>query len=183
MPSGYDNTTLPRDILLDQGVLYVNAVLIGATKDALRFDPHREIRNVEFAGKRSPIAGLDRVTAYAPVISGTLMEFGTQEITLMEPGVASAVVGAVTTFTPIDAGVLITTAQLLSNVAAWWPRGQGGFAGVVFAKGLVLTWGLEAGDNDEAGFPVEIAARLDMSVGGADTNDAPYVIKHTNVIP
>lgn len=181
MPSGY-NVNLPADVLLDQGLLYIGAVLVGATKDALRFNPNREIRNLPFAGKKSAIAGLDRVTGWAPVIEGTLLEFGTFEVGMIEPGAASVVAGGITTWTPGDAGVLIPSASLLTDVRAIWPRGGGGFADVIFPKAIVLTWGMEGEDPGEVGIPIEIAARLDMSVGGAVTEDAPYRVRHLAAI-
>lgn len=181
MASGY-TASLPADIILDAGLLYLANTLIAATRGGLRFNPGIEMRNVEFDGKRSDIGGLDRVTLYAPTIEGTLIEFGATEIGYLMPGAGVSVVGGVTTITPIDASVLITNAQLLTNLRALWPRGSGGFAEVNFPKAICTQFGLEGEDNSEVGVPCTFAARLDMSVGGAVTDDAPYRIRLISAI-
>ncbi len=68
--TGY-TSSLPSDVLLDSGVLYVGATVFGAFAGGLKFDPGVTYRAADFDGKRSPVKGLDRVTMRMPKISGT----------------------------------------------------------------------------------------------------------------
>jgi hypothetical protein len=176
MASGY-TATLPSDVLLDSGLLYIANTLVGASRGGIKFHPNKEWRNVVFDGKRSDIVGLDRVVKFGPVLEGTLIVINATSLLLYEPGAASATVGSVTTITPAKASSLIAAASLITNLRALYPRGGGGFCEVAFPKAICTQWGLEGTDNEEVGVPFQFGARLDMSVGGATTDDAPYKIR------
>lgn len=185
MPSGY-TADLPTDILLDQGLLYVGNALVGATKDALRFNPGKGTRNAAFAGKKSPVAGLDRVTGWDAKITGTLLVFNeTTVTTIIDPG-ASATTGTgatlVETITPADAGVILAENQLLANVRAIWPRAGGGFAAVFFERAFVEEYTLEGEDPGEAGVAVTIGARIYLA-NGQTPEDCPYKIEFRASLP
>ena len=105
MASNY-TTTLPSDIIVDTGLLYaggtgangtVGSIPIGVSRGGLTFNPGKEVRNVEFDGKRSPVAGLDRVIGYAPAIEGTMIEFATGSLQRLDASGSFSVAGGVAT--------------------------------------------------------------------------------------
>ena len=83
--TGY-TATLPADVVLDSGQLYVGATVFGAFNGGLKFDPGVEYRNIEFDGKRSPITALDRKTSFMPSVSGTVIQLSTTNVLQIEPG-------------------------------------------------------------------------------------------------
>jgi hypothetical protein len=177
MPSAY-SATLPADILLDSGLLLVNASTPwGVSVGDLSFDPGIERKQAGFDGQRSAIVGLDRTVGFTPKISGTMKELSATRATgLYEPGSSSAVVSGTTTLTPKKAGILYVVGEYLSAVRLAFPRGSGGYAWVKFPKALLTKYDIKGKDKDEAVISIEIEARLDMSVA-ADTDVAPYVIE------
>lgn len=178
MPSGFNNATLPQDVLLDSGLLLVNsAVPWGVSMGDLSFDPGKEWRQIEFDGKRSSIVGLDRIVMFDSKITGTIKEYSAAKLALLEPGATSNVAGGVTTITPKKAGSLFVAGDYLSNVRLAFPRGSGGYAWVKFPKAMCKKYdGIKGKDKDEATTQIEIYACLDMAVA-ADTDVAPYVIE------
>lgn len=178
--SGY-SATLPKDVLLDSGVLYLGSTPLCASRGGLSFDPAKELRNIEFDGKKSPILGLDRVVRVAPVISGTMIEFGQADITNYDAGAtstfasATAVTGVIT---PKKGGILLAAADYLTNLGLVFERADGsGYVRVRFPKALCRKYSLKGTDGEEAEVDVEFEARLDMSASGALVHDLPYVIE------
>ncbi|HWL41026.1 MAG TPA: hypothetical protein VNO75_12395 [Gemmatimonadaceae bacterium] len=178
MPSAYSAAGLPADCLLDSGLLLINSdTPFGVSMGDLGFDPRKEIRQIDFDGKRSDIVGLDRIVGFQPAISGSLKEMNATKLTsFYEPGSTSAEAGGVTTITPRKAGVLLVAGNYLTDVRLVYPRGSGGYAWIRFPKGLCIKYDVKGKDKEEAIMAIEIVARLDMAVA-ADTDVAPYVIE------
>lgn len=181
--SGY-TATLPTDVLLDSGVLYIGGSVFAATRGGLQFNPNKEMRNIEFDGKRAPIRGLDRVTAVAPVISGTVIELTPADIPTFEPGATTvAAATGVTRYIGKQAGTLLVSGDYITDVRVIWQRGNGAYVQVRFAAALVSSWQIAGTDNEEAAISIEIAARLDMGASGAQVSDMPYTIDYFTAAP
>lgn len=177
--SGY-STSLPDDILLDTAVLYFGTSLYGATKGGLRYQPQREFRNVEFDGKRSPIKGLDRVVSRMPKIVGTVIEIAPADIALLEPGSTQlALITGVTSFRGKAAGSLFVSGDYVSDVKCIWQRGNGDYFRVRFPSAIIEVFdGPQGADKEEATINIEIGARLDMGVSGAQPGDDPALLEY-----
>lgn len=181
--SGY-SSSLPTDVLLDSGVLYIGGSVFAATRGGLQFNPTKELRNVEFDGKRSAVKGLDRTTMVAPVISGTVIELSPTDITTFEPGATTvAGVSGITRYIGKRASTLYTSSDYITDVRVIWERGNGQYVQVRFAAGLVRSWQLAGTDNEEAAIQIELEARLDMTVSGANVTDMPYTIDYFSAAP
>jgi hypothetical protein len=178
--SGY-TSTLPTDILLDTGTLYLGAAVYGAFRGGLTFDPGTTWRNVEFDGKVSPVANLDRKVSVNPTISGTCIELGPVDVARVEPGSTVVSAGAWTGSTSYrgKAGqTLYASGDYLANVRAVWERGAGGFVQVRFPVAIISSYNVAGTPGEEAAIALTIEARLDMSVSGAQPSDMPYRIEY-----
>lgn len=188
--TGY-TSTLPSDILLDSGVLYIGAAgsssVFGAFAGGLKFDPGVTYRNADFDGKRSPVAGLDRVTMRMPKISGTCIQLSTTNIAQIEPGAATATTGAWTTSTsyaPKAAGPLVAPGDYLSNVRLIFQRGgttaaTGSYVQVRFPSALCTKYDMTGQDGAEVAIALEIEARLDPNISGFSAiGTAPFRIEY-----
>lgn len=178
--TGY-TSTLPSDVLLDSGVLYIGATVFAALTGGLKFDPGAAYRNVEFDGKRSAIKGLDRKTTFAPKISGTMIELAASNVARIEPGASVTATGAwtgSTSYLPKKAGTLLVTGDYLTDVRAIWLRGSGTFVQVRFPSAMIMKYDVTSQDQAEIAIALEIEARLDLSVTGSTTGDAPFRIEY-----
>jgi hypothetical protein len=177
MPSGY-SATLPDDVLLDVAVLSRKVATVdtpfGVSRGGMSFKPTKQYRNVEFDGKRSPIAGLDRVIAHGGTISGTFIQFGAAQIADLEPASSAVTATTVTTVTPVDASTLIATSDLLEDLTMTYQRLGGGTVKIVFPLAICTEYELSGQDNSEAEIRATFEARLGVS--GSDTDAAPYEI-------
>src|SRR4051812_40161191 len=128
MPSGF-LATLTTDLVLDEGVLYNNnTTAFGVTKGPLNFDPGETLQNIDFAGKRSEIALLDRYIMRSPKITGTLIALNaTIAAAPLWPGSSSASTSGVTTITPKSASGLFSTGNYATNARAIWKKGDATF--------------------------------------------------------
>jgi hypothetical protein len=183
--SGFLAAAVPPDILKDSGVLYVGNNPMGVSRGGLTFDPKKEIRNVDFDGKKSPVMGLDRVSKHAPVFSGTMLEFDNTDVGFYEPGITDGVTGVATgVMTPIDAGQLFVAGNYLTNLRLIFARANdSGYVQIRFPRALCTKYSLVGKDSEEPEVSCEFEARLDMSVSGADLGDAPYVIEYLATLP
>lgn len=175
------SATLPQDILLDTGLLYLATNPFGASRGGLTFNPGKTIRNIPFDLKRAPIVGLDRVTEMVPTIEGTFIELGSPDWANFETGAtntfasATAVTGIIT---PKKAGVLFVAGDYLTNLRLVFQRANdAGYVQVRFPKALVKTYGLTGKDTEEPEVKVTFEARLDITASGATLYDAPYLIE------
>lgn len=185
--------TLPSDVLLDSGILYIGApgarTVLAAQEGGLKFDPGKTLRAVEFAGKRSRIKGLDRTVEFKSKFTGTLIEISPSLMATYEPGVtAVAYTGTPSGFTSgyagKRAGVLYASGDYITTISAVWQRGDGTYCQVRFFDGAVITkWDLAGTDKQEGKLAVEIEAVLDMTVNGRNTSDCPYEIDFFTAAP
>jgi hypothetical protein len=186
MPSNFDPTNTPKDILLDTALLYIGATPFGVSRGGLSFDPGRTERNVDFDGKRAPVAGLDRVTGYAPTITGKFLTLSKTEILKFETGAASATTGTApndtTTITPIDGSTQIASGSLIVNLRLIWRTGSGRFFQIRFPLAKCTRYTIGSTDNSEAEIDATFAARVDPAAVGFSTDDAPYVAEYIPTI-
>ena len=195
--SGY-TSTLPTDVLLDSGVLYIGATVWGAFSGGIKFDPGVSYRNVDFDGKRSPVKGLDRVTMRMPKISGTIIQLTPTAgapvaggVAQIEPGAVTQAAGAWTGYTsyePKDAGQLLAAGDYLTDVRAIWQRGgatntTGSVVQVRFPVALVTKYDIAGQDGAEAAIAIEIEARLDPTLSGfTGMGSAPFRIEYGTTV-
>ena len=170
--SGY-NARLPDDCLLDTGVLYIGNSPIGVSRGGLTFDPAKELRNVEYDGKTTPVKGLDRTVYMAPVISGRFIQFGPEDIERYDAGIVNT--GPDTTFTPKDAGVFLASGDYQTDVRLLFARSGGGFAQVRFPVAFCARYQLAGQDRSEAEIDCAFEARRDPDT--TSEGDAPYLIE------
>lgn len=168
-------TTVP----LDAGVVIVNTALWGATRGGVRFANGKELRSIEFDGRRGRIVGHDRIVTWDPVITFDILEFTSGKLQWLEPGSTVSVAGGTTTITPPKAGILRVAGDYLTNFRIAFPLANTGtYVQVRFPKGLVTGYeGPSGEDKSEAVATVTVAAALDLSVGGSTTDDPPYLLE------
>jgi hypothetical protein len=177
--SGY-TSTLPTDVLLDTGTLYLGAAIFGATRGGLTFEPGITWRNVEFDGKVSAVAGLDRKVTVAPTLSGTVIELGAADIARVEPGstvVASGAWTGSTSYRGKAGQTLYASGDYITDVRAVWERGAGGFVQVRFPVAIISSYNVAGAAGEEAAIALTIEARLDLTVSGSSPSDMPYRIE------
>jgi hypothetical protein len=173
------SSTFPTDVLVDSGVLYIGASVFGAFQGGLKFEPGVEYLNTTFDGKRSPVKLLDRKSNMMPKITGTMIQLSTANVGQIEPGATTATgwTGS-TSYAPKRAGLFLASGDYLTDVRAIWLRGNGSFVQVRFPSALCVTYDVTSQDGQEVAIAVELEARLDMSVSGANVGDAPYRIEY-----
>ena len=175
-------SSLPTDVVLDSGVLYVNTTVFGATKGGLQFDPANTYRNIEFDGKRSAVKLLDRKMMSAPKLSGTVLELATGNVARLEPGASVAATGAwsgSTSYAPKRAAGLLVAGDYVNEIRAIWLRGGGGFVQVRFPSALITKYDITSQDGEEASIAIEIEARLDTAVSGfTNVGDVPFRLEY-----
>jgi hypothetical protein len=188
-PLGSWTATLPQDVMLDSGVLYIGASIFSAQEGGLKFDPTKTIRQVVFDGQRSPIAGLDRTVETAAVLTGTVLQVSPTTFPTIEPGAATPVpvVGGgpagATQLQPKQASIMYVAGDYLTNVRAIWQRGDGTYVQIRFPKALCTKWDLTGTDKEEAKWAITIEARLDMTVSGALVSNPNWVIEYFSTAP
>jgi len=174
-------SNFPNDVLVDSGVLYVGATVFGAFQGGLKFDPGVEYLNTVFDGKRSPVRLLDRKSMMTPKITGTVIQLSTANVTQIEPGATVTASGAwtgSTSYAPKRAASYLVAGDYLTDVRCIWLRGGGNFVQVRFPSALCIRYDATSQDGQEVAIAIEIEARLDMSVSGANVGDAPYRIEY-----
>lgn len=162
---------VPADTLLDVALLKVGATIIGVTRGGIRRTPTREIKPVEFDGRRAAhVVGLDRIIDYGDRIETRVLEFSQASLDRLRnvSGDAPAVA---------KAGELYTSARYLTDVTMEYARGGGGTVKIVFPRALVLWTELTGEDKSEAEAAIAIEAALNYPT--ATTDDAPYTIVHS----
>lgn len=188
--TGY-TSTLPSDILLDSGVLYVGATVFGAFAGGLKFDPGVTYRNVDFDGKRSPVRLLDRVTMRMPKITGTCIQLATANVAQIEPGATTTATGAwtgATSYEAKSAGQLLVSGDYLSNVRCIWQRGgatsaAGSYVQVRFPSALCTKYDITGQDGAEVAIAIELEARLDPTLSGfSNIGAAPFRIEYLTTV-
>lgn len=184
--TGY-SADLPADVLLDSGVLYIGANIVGVSRGGLSFDPGKTYRNIPFDGQRSPVKLLDRIEKYDSKITGTMLEFGTEELPWFEPGSVNDAASPVAVITPKVAGTLLVAGDYQANVRLVFERGGSTgalplYAAVLFPCALFTQYSVKGSDNNEAEIAITIEARLDVTAP-AICSTAPYKIELRSTLP
>lgn len=182
-------TTLPSDVLLDTGIMYLGASIFAAQDGGIKFDPGKTFRQVQFDGQRSRIKGLDRTVAFAPKITGTVIEMSPALMLDFEPGAVPATVagspaGFTTGYEPKQAGVLFLAGDYIASCRVIWQRGDGTYVQVRFFDGaLCAKWDMAGTDKQEVKIAIELEAVLDMTVSGRKVSDPPFIIEFFSTAP
>jgi hypothetical protein len=180
-------TSLPSDVLLDSGVLYLGATVFGAFKGGLKFDPGITYRNVDFDGKRTMMKGLDIKTQTAPKISGTVITLTTAQVVQIDAGAdvnaTGGWVGATSSYAPQKAGSLLVAGDYVTSARCIWLRGDNSYVSVRFPSGLITKYDIASQDGAEVSINIEIEARLDTSWAGyTGVGDVPYRIEYLSAL-
>lgn len=180
MPSGFTATT-PQDILVDVGVLYQDTPMtpIGVTRGGLTFSPDKELRNVEFDGKRSNIEQLDRVINHGGTITGTFIELSTTMIPILEPGVTTTTPGGqiTTLHTPKDASTLFVAGDYITDLRLTYLRQDATYACIHFPIALVTQYEWTGQDNSEAEIAATFESRLGLTAAASSTDTPSYTLQ------
>ena len=186
-PLGSWTGTLPADVMLDSGVLYIGSSIFSAQNGGLKFDPTRTVRQVIFDGQRSPILGLDRTVETKAVITGTILEVPDSKFISIEPGATLAVTtggpASAVAMQPKQASIMYAVGDYLSNVRAIWQRGDLSYVQIRFPRALCTKWDLVGKDKEEALWAITIEARLDMAVSGQLVSNPNWVIEYFTTAP
>lgn len=176
-------TSLPSNVLLDSGVLYLGNSIWSAHEGGLTVDLKTTRRQIPFDGQSSDVVGLDRSTMFEGHIKGAVYEFSSTLALQYEAGATLATVtggpSGATQVQPKAARTIYASGDYLSNVRAVWMRADNTFVQVRFPKALVMSWGpLKGADKNEVKIDLDIQAKLDMSVSGQLTNNCPWVVEY-----
>lgn len=184
------NGQIPTDVLLDSGILLFGSspgVAFSAQQGGLKWDPGKIIHPIEFDGKRSDIAGLDRTNGYKGKLTATILEIPLAAWSQLEPGSVLATVAGgpsgATQVWPKPAGILYAAGDYITNARVAWQRTDGTYFQIRMPKALVVKWDLAGSDKAEGKWAIEIDARLDMSVTGQLVNNPPFVGEYFTVTP
>lgn len=170
MPSGY-LTTLPTNVVLDEGVVYINSTTaFGATDGPVSYDPGEGWQNIDFAGKRSDVALLDRVITRMPKLEFDMIAINSSTSPVLVTG--STQTGTPLVVTPVAASTLLASGDYETNVKVYFKQGGGTYVGIVFAKAFVKMTAITGRDKNSALLHVVIEARQDLSAS-TDTDVSP----------
>jgi len=174
--------TLPSDVIVDSGVLYIGATPFSAHTGGLKFDPTRTQRQVVFDGQRTPIALLDRTVEMNAVLTGTILELSPANFMVVEPGAhTSSQPGSppgASQMQPKAGSLMYAAGDYLTNVRAIWQRGDYSYVQIRFPKAICTKWDLTSVDKEEGKIAVTIEARLDMTISGQLTGNPAWVIEY-----
>lgn len=181
MLTGY-TTNLPTDTLLNMGVFYYTRsgipALLGVTLGGADFDPGVELGEIEFEEKPSRLKGLTRRIGFAPVIKGTLLEFGPQasgsQVGVLEGGSTEATASGTTTVTPRAAGSLFAAGEYVVDLRMIFQRASGGYATLYFPLAKVRKYTVTGAPRKNPPIAFEFEAIGDPV---NDLSTAPYSIE------
>jgi hypothetical protein len=176
----------PTDVMVDAGVLYrrdpdgASLIGVGPTRGGLKFNPGKTIRNIEFDGKTTSIAGLDRITEWNSEITGMMIDFSAENFGMYEPGNTSGSSGSALRISPLQATEFLAEGAYIYDLL-WIGRAQDNRIKVVgFPCALVSQYDISAEDKSEAGGNVTFQARL--PVDATNINECPFRIFTANSI-
>lgn len=191
MPSGY-TAGLPAATLLDVAVLWYNTfggtphpTKFGVSVGGLTFEPGREIRHIEFDGRRDEIEGLHRFVGRTGVISGTVLIEFPKHIPLVEPGITDATVGSITTWTPKASSTLWTpNTHYLNNLRMVGTKPSGTFVDVTFGRAYCRAFQWVGEDKNEQKLAsIEFVSVLEDGPAATSTDTASYVYREFTTWP
>jgi|SRR6185437_1912876 len=184
------NGQIPTDVLLDSGIFLIGASpqnAFSAQEGGLKWDPGKTLREIDFDGRRSAVAGLDRTVFWKAKLTATLLEIPLAAWSQLEPGSVLATVAGgpsgATQVQPKPAGVLYAAGDYIANARIAWQRTDGTYFQIRMPKALVVKWDIAGTDKQEGKWAVEVEPRLDMGVSGQLVNNPPYVGEYFSVQP
>lgn len=165
MPRAHGLTAnTPSQIILDSGAVYLDyglgtEALLGATRGGAVFNLNQTIRDIPVDGARGPVQGLTRRVETAPMISCTLVDFGTARLKTAIVGSTSAVVGSwdvITRDRDIILADYVTNAALVAQV-----QNKNNWVIIVLSNVLIKTnFTLTLVDKDEGTLPITLSAHF-----------------------
>ncbi len=165
------------DIIVDSAVLMVDGVQLTLSRGGWSFDPGEEWDDYSFPGKTMATVGARSLVRLKPVIKGTALLSGEDQITAYRPDGVWADHASITgarTFTPNALRAYLT--EYLANVICLWKRVRGDYIAVEFPFAVCGSWSLGATDGDEGLIQITIEAVQDTT-GGTTRTRLPYRIR------
>jgi len=185
--NGFNVTNFPLDILYSTGVIFTASTKLGATSGPPKFAPNTTYQNIDFDGKYTDVAGLDRIMHGNATISCTMLEMGQAatgtQVTVYQPGESLVSVTALSTHTPAAAGTLVAVGSLVTDLRVIWERGfegSGTYFAVYMPFALCTKFGVDGADKKNSLIPVEFTSRL---TSGSALNIAPYKLEFRTTLP
>lgn len=185
--NAFSVTNFPLDIVYSTGVIFSASAKLGATSGPPKFVPNTTYDNIDFDGKYTSVAGLDRIMHGDAVLSCTMLEMGQaatgSQITVYQPGEALVSVTALSTHTPAAGGTLVAAGSLIADFRVIWERGSegsGNYFAVYMPFALCTKFGVDGQDKKNALIPVEFTSRL---TSGLALNIAPYKLEFRTTLP
>lgn len=164
----------PTGFVVDAAVLLHGSTPMGATKGGLTWNPGKEIRHVEFDGLSTEIAGLHRILAYKPTISGNMKDLSAAAIGRYEPGSTSD--GSSTnTYTMKPAKEFYASGDYLQDVTFKGNRSDGKAFVIKLAWAIVREYNITTPDRNEADVAITLEGVLQP--GATDLELCPYTIQ------
>lgn len=170
------DTALPTTMVMDEGFITINSSSQYAVlKGPISIDFGQTLQNIDFAGKRAPVALLDRFTFTDCKITGTMMAMSSTTTPVQITGSTQS--GTTTlTVTPHAMSTFLASGDYETNVRGLFRRSDGKYVGVKMAMALFRVTGFEGADKDTVGLPFTIEARQDLS-SLTDTDLVPFEVQ------
>lgn len=169
MPQGLNGTSssTPNSLLLDAGEIYINYVdvdnlgdSVGATRGGTSVAFNRDMRDIEFDGRRGRTKGMVRRENIDPEMSGELLEITRENLEM-------AIAGSITTDGVITGGE-IKDGDYINVAYVGRISGKSDPVVIVLKNCLVSIGEISTADRDEATLPVTFMAHHDLSDLDAD---------------
>jgi len=168
------------DIIIDSAVLMVDGTELTLSRGGWTFDPGEEWEDYAFPGKTMATVGARSLVRLKPVIKGTAMLSGEDQISAFRPDgtwANHASIAGGRTFTPNALRAYLTESDYLENVVCLWKRIRGDFIAVEFPFAVCGSWGIGSTDNDEGLFQIVIEAVQDNDATGTTRTRLPYRVR------
>jgi hypothetical protein len=166
------------DIIIDSAVLMIDGVQLTISRGGWTFDPGEEWEDYSFPGKTMATVGARQLARLKPVIKGTALLSGEDQITAFRPDGTwddhATIVGA-RTFTPNALRAYLT--EYLENVVCIWKRIRGDYIAVEFPYAVCGSWGIGSTDSDEGLLQITIEAVQENTGTGTTRTRLPYRVR------
>jgi hypothetical protein len=168
------------DIIIDSATLLVDGVQLSVSRGGWTFDEGAEWEDYAFPGKTMSTVGARSLVRLKPVIKGTALLSGEDQITAFRPDgtwANHASIAGARTFTPNALRAYLTDADYLENVICIWKRIRGDYIAVEFPFAVCGSWGIGATDGDEGTIQITIEAVQENAGTGTTRTRLPYRIR------
>jgi hypothetical protein len=172
------------DIIIDSAVLMIDGVQLTISRGGWTFDPGEEWEDHSFPGKTMATVGARSLVRLKPVIKGTALLSGEDQITAFRPDgtwANHATIAGARTFTPNALRAYLT--EYLENVICLWKRIRGDYIAVEFPFAVCGNWGINATDADEGLIQITIEAVQDNDGTGSTRTRIPYRVRTVPTTP